>query len=122
LTSRSASGEVTVTTCNVEPEDVLARGADATGSSATWTLADPPGSGNMCEGVDGGVNRYAHTLNDGVAPELALSNTNQTYQSSAAADSVFVTATTFRMPCSSSDGAGELMSTSITFTAVASVP
>ncbi len=119
LTSRSASAEVTVTNCNVEPEDILAQGADATGPSATWTLATPPGSGNMCAGVDSGINRYAHTLDDGVAPlTLALTNANQTYQSATTGGAAVLTATTFHMPCSGSDGAGELMSTSITFTAV----
>ena len=122
-TPRFATGEVTVTNCSVEPEHILAAGADATGSSATWTLVNPPASGNTCEGADGGINRYAHTLHDGVAvSELALTNLNQTYQTDTAGGAAVVTATSFRMPCSGSNGAGELMSTSITFTAVSATP
>lgn len=121
LTPRSASGEVTITNCGVEQEDILARGADATGPSATWTLANPPGpSGNICALASGGINQYAHTLDDGNLPAVvALTNVNQTYQAGLSAGANVPTDTTFHMPCSGSDGAGELMSTSITFTALA---
>ena len=122
LTPRSASGEVTITNCGVEQEDILARGADATGPTATWTLATPPASDNMCEGVDGGVNRYGHSIHPGFGTPLDLTNSNQTYDVGTLPGTSLNTTTTFHMPCSGSDGAGELMSTNITFTAVTFVP
>jgi hypothetical protein len=121
-TPRSAAGEVTVSNCSTESEDMMAQGADAIGTTAVWTLASPPGSGNMCDAVGGGANQYAHAINDGVAAPLALAATQQTYQTGVPSGGAIVTATTFHMPCSGSDGAGELMSTSLTFTAVTPAP
>ena len=124
LTPRSATGQVTVTNCGVEAEDIFARGADATGASATWTLTTPPGpSRNTCDLGSGGVNEYGHAVNASGNPAiLDLTTTNQTYQSGLGATAGVATDTTLSMPCSGSDGAGELMSTSITFTAVAVSP
>jgi len=122
-TPRSASSSLDVTNCSTtEAEEFLARGSDATGASATWTLTTLVPSGNTCVGADGGQNRFVHQLSDGIAPALDLANGNQQYQASVAAGAVVTTGTTFHMPCSGSNGAGELMSTTITFTALAVTP
>jgi hypothetical protein len=121
-TLRSAAGEVTISNCSTETEDIMAQGTDAVGSAAVWTLTTPPGSGNMCSAIGGGVDRFAHTISDGLAAPLALTTAQQTYRSSVPSGGVVVTATTFHMPCSGSDGAGELLSTRLTFTAVTAAP
>ena len=94
----------TVTNCSASSEPLFVRGTNAVGAGATWTLADPQSIA---------VNRYA--LRSG---SQALTVTDAPVASGAlAAGDVIRPVVVLYMPTAGSDGAGQTMSMSLTYTA-----
>lgn len=96
--------------CSGIEETVFARGSDATGTSATWTLSR---DGYPC--LNPSPNLYRLWLN--AQTSLSLSTQDQQLEVVAAGAPGTVTALNIHMPCAGSDGAGELMSLQVVFTA-----
>ena len=120
--SSATADPLTVVNCGDTSENVWARGADATGASATWSLSSL-GTQTTCyqDGFSSPVtlNRYKHRIDVGTGASLLdiyLTINNAAMGSLAGGNGVQVIPMLY-MPCSGSDGAGQLMSTTITFTA-----
>jgi hypothetical protein len=118
--------QFTVSSCSVSPQSLSVRGQDMTGIDAVWSLTSgstSPGGGmwSTCYqngGSVGGVtlNLYRHEVwFDSDVVRLAKSDTVVGTLSAVRTSYQFSPA--LWMPCSGSDGFGQTMSTTITFTA-----
>jgi hypothetical protein len=108
----NGSPSITVTNCGSTTQSLLARGTDATGPSATWTLT----SGSVCD-TSGTVDQYKLGIST-VATPTWLTSTNLGIGSQATASSTTYTPRLV-MPCTGSQGNGQTMTMSYVFTATA---
>jgi hypothetical protein len=107
----AADPAITVTNCGSLSEDVLAHGSDATATGATWSLA---GTAENC-GDTLGTDRYRLEL-ESAGGTVSLTSANKALETLAAGDTGTHTARLFTA-CPGSTGAGQLMTTQITFIA-----
>jgi hypothetical protein len=111
----AASPSITLTNCSTNVGTLLARGSDATGPTAAWTLVDDNSTCSDSLGID----RYRLNLSGpdvggvGIAP---LGTTNRTIQSLAAGGSSTHVATIWT-PCAGSSGDGETLTFQINYLA-----
>lgn len=110
--STAATPDITVTSCSGTPEDLFAHGSDATATGVTWTLVG--GSATCADTL--GTDNYRMAL-ESTAGTVGLSTTNAALGTLAVGDTSTQTARIFAA-CPGSTGAGELMTTQITFIAV----
>jgi hypothetical protein len=112
-----------VTSCSPSTQNVTAKGTDATGGAALWSLTDSSSGTSIC-GL--GKNRYSIRLEPvekdtstikSLGPALVLSSQSSKPVYAPAAGAEFVPQTNLFMPCSGSDGAGQTMSFQIIYTA-----
>lgn len=118
----SGTPTIKVTNCSALEANVYGRGTDATGASATWTLA----TSYLCS--SGHLNKYALEVWDGPmriagAHATALTTANQALYNDAGQQAAWPAGysqdqrAVIYMPCTGSDGAGEEMSMQIVYTA-----
>jgi hypothetical protein len=116
----SASRNVSATSCSTGPEEIFAAGTDAAGDgvpAAAWALSSV--GGNPCGiGFDAFGVALTADLGAGPLPPLQLSATNSPWLELDAEASA-ATAVDYQMPCEGSAGAGQTMSSQITFLAIA---
>lgn len=103
----------TATNCSGTTQVYLAHGADATATAdptVTWSLGNDP-----CTTT----NQYRIDLTDAnpVTTSVVLSNTDQSFLTGVPADQITDLRGVLIMPCTGSDGAGLVMSSTITLTA-----
>ena len=115
--NKTAFGASTYTSCSPDAQKIYVRGTPATSASsdARWTLAQ--GSFFLC---DTGPNVYgvlASDSPDGSRSSVALHDSDQLMNPTAAPGTAYPLRTTLFMPCSGSTGAGETMTFSIILTA-----
>jgi hypothetical protein len=116
VTTLPSSAKPTVTNCSNQTSTISARGGQATGTSANWTLQGAPLNCNL------GANNYRHELvPSSGAGNIALTTTNQTWESgvsgTGSAGNTRVVDGILTMPCTGSTGAGETTSIPIILTA-----
>jgi hypothetical protein len=116
----SASRNVTATSCSTGPEEIFTAGTDAIGDgdpAAAWALSSV--GGNPCgTGFDAYGVALTADIGAGPLPLLQLSTANTAWleldpEASAA------TSVDYQMPCEGSSGAGQTMTSQITFLATA---
>lgn len=120
--STATGSQLTVTNCGSASENIWARGAAMTGTSATWTLSSADTLTSCFQ--DGfaspvTLNRYKHRVDVGTGAStiaMYLTTSNAAAGSLTGGGGVSVIPMLY-MPCSGSDGSGQVMSTTITFTA-----
>jgi hypothetical protein len=116
----SASREVSATSCSTGPEAIYAAGTDATGDgdpAAAWALSSV--GGNPCAiGIDAYGVALTGDLGAGPLPQLQLSIANAPWLS-LEAEANAATTVDYQMPCAGSSGAGQTMTSQITFIATA---
>jgi len=116
----SASRDVRATSCSTGPEAIYAAGTDATGDgvpAAAWALS--PVGGNPCGiGFDAYGVALTADLGAGPLPPLQLSTANASWLELEAEASA-ATTVDYQMPCEGSSGAGQTMTSQITFLAAA---
>ena len=96
--------------CGATTERIWAAGTDATGTSATWNLID-----YLTTACDQPLNTYRiQVARDSISANLT--ETAQALELLASSTGSYVGTTLF-MPCSGSDGVGQVMSFQILFTA-----
>lgn len=115
------SGGVTVSSCSTGSQAIYANGTDATGDAvpaAQWALS--AAGGNPCAG---GVNQYGVSLgtdgSGGMPASFQLSTLSSSWIVMQAGANV-ASMVAYQMPCTGSDGAGQTMSSLVTF--LATVP
>ena len=104
-----AAPTITVSNCSSFGETLFARGTDASGTAAAWSLVD---DGSSCAGSLGLDNYRLNLATAGLPAPLELSTTNKTVQSLTAGEDVDHTARIFTA-CPGSTGAGVVMSMQI---------
>jgi hypothetical protein len=114
-----SSADVTVTSCSTGSQALYANGTDATGTSgALWSLSSV--GGNPC-GI--GVNAYGVSLgtdgSGGMPAAFQLSTLASSWIVQQAEASV-ASSVDYQMPCVGSDGAGQTMTSQVSF--LATVP
>ena len=108
----NGSPSITVANCGSTTQSLFARGTDATGTSATWTLTN----GTVCD-TSGTPNQYRLGINPLAGP-LWLTTTNLNVASQMVSGSnTYVP--NLVMPCTGSQGNGQTMTMSYIFTATA---
>lgn len=112
------SADVAVTSCSTGSQALYANGTDATGTrGALWSLSSV--GGNPC-GI--GVNQYGVALgtdgSGGMPAAFQLSTLSSSWIVMAAEANV-ASSVDYQMPCVGSDGAGQTMSSQVTFMATA---
>jgi uncharacterized protein len=116
----SASRNVTATSCSTGPEEIFAAGTDAAGDgvpAAAWALSSV--GGNPCAtGFDAYGVALTADLGAGPMPPLRLSAANSSWLELDAEASA-ATTVDYQMPCEGSSGAGQTMTSQITFLATA---
>ena len=117
----NATRDVHAHSCSSGPEAIYAQGTDATGDqepTATWTLSGA--GGNPCAtGPDVfGVHLTGDT-DSGIPSEIDLSTVSAAWLT-LEAEQTAQTTVDYRMPCAGSSGAGQTMTSQITF--LATVP
>jgi uncharacterized repeat protein (TIGR01451 family) len=108
----AGSPDITVTNCGSAPETIVAHGSDATGPTATWSLDDA--SANPCSA---GTNVYGLSLADpadATPAPLRLSTTSKEIATLGAGETL-TRGATITMACAGSSGAGETLTTEVTF-------
>jgi hypothetical protein len=112
-----------VESCSPTPQSLSARGQAMTGISAAWSLSS---AGLLTTCYQDGptqpitLNRYKHKITYGppASPTVILLTTSDTVLGTMSAIGTAYNVTPrLYMPCSGSDGVGQAMSTTITFTA-----
>lgn len=110
VTPVNKTGSVTVTSCSGSPQNILARGSNATqsGGGATWTLGAVtcPTPKDVFSHF---VNEVRMTTPGNTSISMSTTSLGQTVSPS----------TRLTMPCTGSVGAGILMTTTLVFTATA---
>lgn len=104
-----ATPAVTLTNCSSVGESLLARGTNASGTGAAWTLVD---SAATCADTLGLDSYHLSLASAGLAGPLGLSTTNKAVQTLAAGEDVDHTAR-ISTACPGSTGAGVVMSMQI---------
>ena len=102
------TGSVTITSCTGSAQKILAKGANAAqsaGGAAAWTLGAV-----ACPTLD----TFSHFVNDVQMTTTSADITTSTITNAAQVNP----STKLRMPCVGSSGAGALMTTTLTFTAI----
>jgi hypothetical protein len=115
----SGAGSVAATSCSTGSEAIYVRGTDATGNGqppASWALSSE--GGNPCAA---GVDQYGASLSTDlgggpVVAQLSTTNSSWVVLTAETATSVDVG---YQMPCVGSTGAGQTMTSIVTFTATA---
>jgi hypothetical protein len=114
------SANVAVSSCSTGSQALYASGTDADGSGATpahWALS--PAGGNPC-GI--GTNQYGVALgtdgSGGMPASFQLSTMTSSWIVMAAGSDV-ASSVDYQMPCVGSDGAGQTLSSQVTFLATA---
>jgi len=106
-----------VTNCSNQTENILARGGDAAGTGAAWTL-----TGGSVNCVTQDLNTFRHEVKQTSTTDyMALTATNQLWESSVLSTTGNKTRTLdgrLTMPCTGSTGGGQTMTMSIFLTAV----
>lgn len=114
-----ATPDITVTNCSGNPEDVLARGTDATGAGpTTWTLNDA----GTCEGGTLPTDNYSLLVAPSGAPAATRLSTSNKMLETLSSGEANVHVAQIDTPCPGSDGAGVVMSMQITFVATEPAP
>jgi hypothetical protein len=110
---RPGNGNTTITNCATTNENISARGTDATGANATWTLIGTLFPSPCTYGTD----KYGLDV-DKVAPGAVALTTQDQLLGSAPAGQIQHPFNTFiYMPCTGSGGAGQTMNFQIIYTA-----
>ena len=107
------SARPVVTNCSNQSERILARGSTASGANnASWDIL----TSFNCANIE--TNKYKHELKlaDGVS-YLALTATDQAWESGVAANDTRTVDGRLTMPCNGSSGAGQTMTMPIFLTA-----
>jgi Tol biopolymer transport system component len=113
-TNAPATPGIDVSNCSAEPETMLARGTDATGTNASWTLTDAAATCETTLGLDA----YRLGLDPGPLGSLVqLSADNKTLSDAAAPGAVLSNTAVIDTACSGSSGAGTTMTMQIVFVA-----
>jgi hypothetical protein len=106
-----------VTNCSNQTENLLAKGGTATGATPIWTL-----KGGPLNCAADGSNVYRQELNQSGGGLLALSTTDQSWETSVPGSSSGTNTRlldgVLTMPCTGSSGAGLTMTVQIILTAV----
>jgi hypothetical protein len=115
----TASRDVTISSCSSGDEAVLAQGTDATGDgdpAGAWTLSSA--GGNPCVAP---IDTYGIGLTGdaGQGPTVLQVSTGTSSWLTLGAEASAPTTVDYLMPCEGSSGAGQTMSSQITFTAAA---
>lgn len=113
----AASRQVTVTSCSTGAEAILAQGTDATGDgapAAAWALS--AAGGNPC---GNGLDQFGVRLTGDVGTGLAVLqlSTNTSSWMTLGSGGAVPTTVDYQMPCTGSSGAGQTMTSQITFLA-----
>lgn len=130
-TSGTSGASYALTNCGSGEESFLASGTDATDTGVTWSLDDGPFSelaNGICNDSDGGTNRYRmDVVNDADNDDDLADGDSGIFLSTSSkpipgADAVAGSGSVnvgnrIVMPCTGSDGANVLMSSTITYTA-----
>lgn len=110
-TTQDAGSAITINSCSTGTQSLLARGTNAAGTQATWTLTTTP----VCA-ASAVTNQYnlGFVITGGFA---ALGLTDSTLTSSLVTGGSSTHTPALRMPCVGSAGGGTTMSMSYVFTA-----
>ena len=108
-TNAAQAASIMVTSCGTAGQNLLARGTDATGTGASWTLT----TAAMCPATP-----VLDQYNLGLSPGGSLATTDSVVRLMMGPGEPVTFSPTITMPCAGSSGAGQTMSMSYVFTAI----
>jgi hypothetical protein len=110
---RPGNGNTTITNCATTNENISARGTDATGANATWTLVGTLFPYPCTHGTD----KYGLDVEKVGPGAVALTTQDQLLGNAPPGQVQHPFNTTIFMPCTGSSGAGQTMNFQIVYTA-----
>jgi hypothetical protein len=108
-----SNADTTLSNCAALTENIYAKGTDAAGPGATWTLVDARASNPCTYGID----KYGVAVPTLAPGNVALTTPDQLLGSAGPGAIPKVMSTLLAMPCTGSSGAGQTMNFQVVYTA-----